>query len=142
MEQQSIVYGYIMDAAGWDCVGDGKARLRSNRQALLGLDEMEYGSLVYREMFSLPTPPVNPIDPPPVIHFGQSTLGIEYEWEHWIKEFEALLKQMYWEHATVHLETELSGKHTFTWEAGDLAHEPNTGGFSVRCEWSRESLVA
>jgi hypothetical protein len=44
---------------------------------------------------------------------------------------------MYWVGAKVHLETELSGVHTFVWETEGAFHEPNDP-LMVRCEWERE----
>jgi hypothetical protein len=64
--------------------------------------------------------------------------GIEYEWAEWIKKFEALLKAMYWQSAVVHLETELTGLHTFTWETVDKNHIPGSDDFNIRCEWNHE----
>ena len=57
-----------------------------------------------------------------------------------MQKFEELLKQMYWVSATVHLETELSGKHTFNWEPSTVGcHVPNSGELRVKCEWEREA---
>ena len=77
-----------------------------------------------------------------VLHFGASYKAVEYEWDQWIAQFEQLLSQMYWVSATVHLETELSGTHTFTWEAGGNCHVPGSGEFNVKCEWSHEGALS
>src|SRR5690606_41160973 len=65
----------------------------------------------------------------------------EYEWEQWVRKFEALLRNMYWANAVVHLETELAGHHTFIWES-DSCHEPSDEPLQVRCVWSREGALA
>ena len=65
--------------------------------------------------------------------------SIEYEWERWISRFEAMLRSMYWSSATVHLETELSGKHTFSWESTGAGHNPSDSELKMVCEWERES---
>ena len=57
-----------------------------------------------------------------------------------MKKFESLLTQMYWVSAKVHLETELSGMHTFIWEAAGECHEPGDA-LQVRCEWEREGGI-
>ena len=68
--------------------------------------------------------------------------AVEYEWEHWLKQFETLLKGMYWVNATVHLETELSGKHTFHWQADSGSHAPSDAELRMSCEWEREASFA
>ena len=50
------------------------------------------------------------------------------------KQFEALLKTMYWMSASVHLETELSGKHTFNWHS-ERGHTPADSELRMSCEW-------
>ena len=66
---------------------------------------------------------------------------VEYEWEAWLRQFETLLKSMYWVSATVHLETELSGKHTFSWQS-DRGHVPSDAELMMSCEWEREAGFA
>ncbi|EGG95077.1 hypothetical protein IMCC1989_1859 [gamma proteobacterium IMCC1989] len=67
---------------------------------------------------------------------------MEYEWGLWIAEFERLLQKMYWSSVVVHLETELSGIHTFTWNSGDESHYPNDTSLNIRCEWQHELGIA
>lgn len=139
MDQESIVYGCIKD------VSDGKSssfRISANRDAILCLPGADEWSFIYKDMFSLPI-----VDKPrnsyqtDVIHFGASYKAIEYEWAQWIAQFEALLNKMYWMSATVHLETEISGIHTFTWQAKGRWHEPGSQAMNVKCEWSREGAL-
>ena len=42
--------------------------------------------------------------------------------------------------ATVHLQTELSGNHTFLYEPRGGEHRPGDGPLEVRCEWEREAV--
>ncbi len=105
----------------------------------MSLPSIEEWPLLSREMFSMPVQVLD-IDEvhTDVMHFGSSYKSVEHEWQHWISQFEAMLKDMYWISATVHLETEFNGRHTFSWEAEDSFHEPGSGHMAVRCEWSRE----
>lgn len=140
MEQESIVYGCIKDIAYSEYES---TRRRQNRQAMLSLPTADDWPFLCQEMFSIPSAEANRANyQTEVMHFGASYKAIEYEWEQWIEKFEALLNQMYWVSATVHLETELSGTHTFTWEANSNFHAPNSGNMQVRCEWSHEGSLA
>ncbi len=76
-----------------------------------------------------------------VLHFGASYQGIEYEWQHWLSQFESLLAKMYWVSVVVHLETELSGVHSFCWESTGDYHHPGAAVTNVRCEWVHESWL-
>jgi len=73
-----------------------------------------------------------------VMHFGASYRGVEHEWQYWLEQFEKLLRKMYWVSATVHLETELSGLHSFVFETDGAAHRPNESAINIRCEWARD----
>ena len=75
------------------------------------------------------------------VHVAASFKAVEYEWEHWLGQFEGLFKGMYWYSAIVHLETELAGKHTFSW-AVDSGHEPSDAELQMSCEWEREAGFA
>lgn len=139
MDQESIVYGCIKDAA--DLEGDVQRR-KANRAAMLALPKADDWPFLSQEMFALPNTRVaGESYQTDVMHFGASYKAIEYEWEQWIAKFEELLGKMYWVSATVHLETELSGTHTFTWEASGSSHEPGSGDMQVRCEWSHEGSL-
>ena len=139
MDQESIVYGCIKDGASR--IGNAE-RIRINREAMLSLPHADEWPFLSQEMFSIPQ-----IEMPTssyqteVMHFGASYKAVEYEWDQWIAQFEALLSKMYWVSATVHLETELSGTHTFTWESQGSYHKPGSGDMQVRCEWSHEGSL-
>ncbi|ACE84628.1 hypothetical protein [Cellvibrio japonicus] len=136
MDQESIVYGCIKDTASTLAISE---HIRANREAMLSLPHADEWPFISQEMFAIPQ-----LDSPnsnyqtEVMHFGASYKAVEYEWDQWIAQFEALLSKMYWVSATVHLETELSGTHTFTWETKSSYHRPGSGDMRVRCEWSHE----
>jgi len=132
MDQESIVYGCIkgMLPSGDD---DLLRRTRGvNRDVMQMLPRADDWSFLCREMFSSHTE---------VMHFGASYAGVEYEWDAWLAEFESMLRRMYWVSATVHLETELSGVHTFTWESRRSFHEPGSSEIYVRSSWQQEGAI-
>lgn len=137
MNQSSIVYGCIKDTVLNNTNDQSEQHRRINQLVMKSLPSIEDFPLLSREMFSQTANDKS--SSTHIVHFGISYYGIEYEWETWIKEFETLLNDMYWVSATVHLETEFNGVHTFTWEADNDFHEPNSGDFSCRCEWTREA---
>jgi hypothetical protein len=139
MEQESIVYGCIKDAA-YD--REEYQHRGANRRALLSLPAANEWPLISREMFSIPGNNSGSSQyQTEVMHFGASYKAIEYEWEQWIADFESLLRNMYWVSATVHLETELSGTHTFTWNSLTDSHQPGSQEMQIHCEWSQETAL-
>lgn len=136
MDQETIVYGCIKDIS---CEQLDANRRRNNRQAMLELPNADEWPYLCREMFSLPRVEVG-LDSylTEVMHFGASYKAIEYEWAEWMRHFERLLNNLYWVSATVHMETELSGVHTFTWESLTNGHVPGAGRKTIRCEWTQE----
>ncbi len=140
MDQESIVYGCIKDAFLADL---DTTRRHVNRQAMLELPNADDWPFLCQEMFAIPRVEVDHGNyQTEVMHFGASYQAVEYEWEQWIEQFETLLSKMFWVSATVHLETELSGTHTFTWESNSNWHEPGSGDMQVRCEWSHEGSLS
>lgn len=140
MNQESVVYGCIKDASGLELDLD---RRRVNRQAMLELPHADDWPFLSQEMFAIPRIEVDNANyQTEVMHFGASYQAVEYEWDQWIAKFEELLSRMYWVSATVHLETELSGTHTFTWESNGSSHEPGKGDMQVRCEWNHEGALS
>lgn len=138
MDQESIVYGIIRDVPSSDSAFVMHARL-TNCDAILGLGDSDDFPYFTSGMFSIPADDLlQGTYQTQVIHFAASYNSVEYEWQRWVNKFEALLKKMYWMSATVHLETELNGKHTFNWEAPGKYHEPNEQELKVRCEWEHE----
>ena len=95
MESESIVYGCIRD---WPSDSPAESRLRReiNRQVLDDLPAGDAWSFLGREMFACCEQPGDGLYQTQVIHFGASYRTVEYEWSLWIKQFEALLKRLYW----------------------------------------------
>ena len=142
-DQESIVYGVIRHVPSTQDLAARRER-RSNWAAIqtlpLGIDDD--WSLLKREMFSMAGDDIfSGAYQTQVIHFAASYRAVEYEWEAWLRQFESLLKSMYWVSATVHLETELSGRHTFNWQA-EQGHEPSDTELRMFCEWEREASFA
>ncbi len=136
MDQESIVYGCIKDISGSEL---DSHRRKSNRLAMLSLPQADEWPYLNREMFSVPKVEwSSELYQTDVMHFGASYKAIEYEWNAWMSKFEELLENMYWVSAVVHLETELSGVHTFLWEANDSGHSPGNGIKNIRCQWTQE----
>ena len=139
-DQESIVYGVIRHLPSVNREQAQYERL-VNRSSIdeLPSGDLDEGLLLMREMFAQSGGDVfTGAYQTQLIHFGASFRGVEYEWEHWIERFESLLKSMYWNGATVHLETELSGKHTFHWHS-EQGHTPSSEDLRMVCEWERES---
>lgn len=142
MSQESVVYGCIKDVVFTSDMEQTRQRRSANRRVLAALPSVEDWPLIGREMFVLPSELLVVDDlHTDVVPFGNSYRGVEYEWEQWLQRFEDLLQNMYWVSATVHLETEFNGIHTFTWHTDKEYHEPNSGPLSMRCEWLRESAA-
>jgi hypothetical protein len=137
MDQETIVYGIVKDVVS----NDSQFQLRSrliNCAALLELNDLDTFPYLTSSMFSITEDELEQgTYQTQVIHFAASYQALEYHWAQWLEKFEALLKSMYWVAATVHLETELSGKHTFYWESASAFHAPSED-LSVRCEWEQD----
>jgi hypothetical protein len=153
VDQESIVYGRIKSASLLS-LNDIKKQIYNNKKAILLLSDTdcllsevsaadsvvsEQYQLLTQDMFSFSRVQMNGDHAcVNIIHFAMSYNGIEYEWSEWMNRFENLLRSMYWESVVVHLETELSGLHTFKWESVNASHIPGKDDFNVRCEWDHE----
>ena len=153
VDQESVVYGRIKSASSLS-VKDIKKQIYTNKKALLLLSDAgllcsassttdslsnEQCPLLTQDMFCVSRLQMNGEHASAnVIHFAMSYHGVEYEWSEWMIKFESLLKSMYWQSVVVHLETELSGLHTFKWESVNACHVPGKDDFNVRCEWDHE----
>lgn len=139
MDQESIVYGCIKDTSH---LALDAQRRRCNRDAMLALPSADEWPFLCQEMFSIPAiEAVSGNYQTDVIHFGASYQAVEYEWDQWVSQFESLLSRMYWVSAVVHLETELSGTHTFVWQPTRDYHVPGDGKIEVRCQWSHDGAL-
>lgn len=141
LDSESIVYGCIKHLPFGNLDERRRSCLHNRRvvNALPGVDEWPF---LCNEMFAVPGDDLMAgTYQTQVIHFGMSYRAVEYEWEHWIRKFEALLRDMFWVSAVVHLETELAGHHTFLWET-EVCHEPSSEPLQVRCAWAREGALA
>lgn len=139
MDQESIVYGCIKDSAYFYHETE---RRKVNREAMLQLPSADEWPFLSHEMFAIPQlEGLHGQYQTEVMHFGASYKAVEYEWEQWIEKFEELLARMYWVSATVHLETEISGTHTFTWNSLKDSHTPGSGDMQIHCEWSQEQAL-
>ncbi len=137
MDQETIVYGIIKDVPSNDHGFLLRSRL-VNCDAILDLNDMDTFPYLTSSMFSIPAEELEQgTYQTQVIHFAASYQAVEYHWEQWMAKFEALLKRMYWVSATVHLDTELSGKHSFFWESPGAFHAPSEE-LTVRCEWEQD----
>ena len=111
MGHQTLVYGAIEVWASYPEVD------AVNQEALDGLpeEEDEWPFLV-RSMFSATVNRKLSVQYIyRVIHFGASYKEVELEWDQWLSKFERLLSKMCGVTATVHLETERDGNHTYEW---------------------------
>ena len=136
MSQESIVYGCIQDTVSHQNLSE---RQSVNRRVILALPKQDEWPFLSQDMFSLSysdTAQSNTFQSP-IIHFGAAYRAIEYEWDEWIKHFENLLNRMYWATATVHLETELFGKHAFSWHLPE-GGKPGSLPQSFSCRWVQE----
>ena len=141
-DQESLVYGVIRYFP-YSNNDVSELEHRTNQLAIQDLptDYEDDTALIRREMFASTGKDIfSGSYQTRIIHFAASYRAVEYEWEHWLSQFETLLKKMYWYSATVHLETELSGKHTFTWHT-DYGHAPSESDLSMQCEWEREASL-
>ena len=114
MGQISIVYGNIIGAT-WKTEDYHKLQ-QLNKEILSTLPDTDTFPWIHRNMFHCQDP--NNIEGTyrdQVIVFGASYKSVEYEWTEWLDKFESILKLLYWTSATIHLDTELVGTHTYEW---------------------------
>ncbi|MBU2707080.1 hypothetical protein KCM76_13880 [Zooshikella marina] len=140
MDRESIVYGCIKDLPSGS-ENEILKRRYHNLRVINSLPKHDEWPFLSRDLFA-----VSGVEPSygtyltQVIHFGASYRDVEGDWGQWLQKFEAVLKKMYWVAATVHLETELTGFHTFSWFTNNSCHLPDEE-LQARCEWQHESWV-
>lgn len=142
MDQESVVYGCIKGSSSLS-PAELFEQVTVNKKAIMSLPKFDEWPSLTQDMFSVPRFNMSGnYGQTNVIHFGLAYQRVEYEWSQWMKKFENLLKSMYWQSVVVHLETELTGVHNFIWESTEGIHQPGTGNFNIRCEWSHEMGLA
>ena len=110
----TIVYGCIIGAT-WKTHDYHKLQ-RLNRNYLSTLPTTDTFPWIHKNMFNASDPDnVEGNYRDQVITFGASYKAVEYEWDEWLEKFEGILRQVYWTSATIHLDTELVGKHIYEW---------------------------
>lgn len=114
MGHVSIVYGNILGAA-WKTDNYHKLH-RLNKSIILNLAQNDNNfPWITKNMFLVPDPDHDQIYREQVIVFGASYKSVEHDWDEWLEKFENILKQLFWTSATIHLETELVGNHSYNW---------------------------
>ncbi len=113
MGHQTLVYGAIEVFPSGPNRPDADARTES---ALKALPEADDWPFLIRSMFSVTaSDQVSVAYCYRVIHFGASLKTVEWEWEEWLVKFERLLSLLDGLTATVHLQSELVGDHSYSW---------------------------
>lgn len=114
MGHASIVYGHIIGER-WRSEDYHKLQ-RLNKKIVENLPvNDETFPWITKNMFLAPDPDNDKMYRDQVIVFGASYKSVEHEWDEWLQKFEAILKQLYWSSAVIHLETELVGNHKYEW---------------------------
>lgn len=138
MQPESTVYGYIRDIGG----EERGYRQRINQKVTASLPETDEFTFLNKGMFSLSRKAsFGGGEDAYLIPFGACYAGIEYEWSNWLSTFETLLCKMYWVSAVVNLETELNGKHSFSWELPCGEHRPGEAIDSAKVEWVHDRIL-
>jgi hypothetical protein len=110
----SIVYGNIIGPPRYDERG-----LFFHQKNKAVIESLPPDDLIWpwidRGMFLVQDPESVKMYRDQVIVFGACYKRVEPEWEEWLRKFEAILKQLYWITATIHLDSEIEGRNTYLW---------------------------
>jgi hypothetical protein len=114
---EAILYGRIIGASG--AVGENYRVLQDRNRAVINrLPREDDWPWLVRGMFALPGGCPEGTYRRQVIHFGASIKDDPQDvgvWDMWLGKFEALLRQLYWWSAIVHLSREFETDRTFEW---------------------------
>lgn len=121
MAHESIVYGVIVGLP-WR-TSDYRRLQRWNRERIERLPRSDAWPFLTRGMFAIPgDEPDEGTFRSQVIHFGATLKEVEWSWHLWLPKLEALLRELYWEEAHVHLRTEATvGHHHYAYRAREVA---------------------
>ena len=139
-----IVYGCIQGAQGRREKDLDPLQLW-NAPVIAELPEEGEWPWLVRGMFALPAPWPQGTYQSQLIHFGASLKdepGDRAVWEQWLQKFEALLRNLYWFSAVVHLETEFEPDRVYRWTPSAAAMQ-RLYVDSPQCvwEWNRSMHV-
>ena len=145
MSHEAILYGRIVGATRRPGA-DYFALHERNRAVLNRFRREDDWPCLVRGMFALPAGHPQGTFRRQVIHFGASIKDAPENrgiWDEWLGKFEALLRQLYWWSAVVHLATDFERDRVFEWRPTDAA----MAGLYVEApqpvfEWVRTVLVA
>lgn len=115
MSNRTCLLGKIEVPSAWN------GSWERNRRVLRELPEEGEWPWLIRGMFS--TTPERVSYAYRAHFFAAELKGIEEDWGEWLEKFEDLLRRLEWTSATVHLETEQMGEHSYRW----LADDPRAG---------------
>ena len=145
MSHEAILSGRIVGASGR--VGASYYVLQDRNRATINRmpHDGDWPWLV-RGMFALPGGRPAGTFRRQVIHFGASMKDDPCHrdvWDVWLAKFEALLRQLYWRSALVHLSTDFEPDRLFEWQPTEVA----TAGLSAESpqpigEWVRSVTLA
>ncbi|MCE9562807.1 MAG: hypothetical protein K8U57_12240 [Planctomycetes bacterium] len=123
MSHEAILYGRIIGATRQPGA-DYFALHALNRAVLNRFPWDDDWPWLVRGMFALPAGHPQGTFRRQVIHFGASIKDAPENrdiWDEWLGKFEALLTQLYWWSAVVHLSTDFEPDRVFEWRPTDAA---------------------
>ncbi len=113
MSNETQIYGRI-DVPRWGQAWDTIA-MQTNRQAIERLPDTDDWPPLIRGMFSVV--PERVAYRSWLIPFAAAVPGLDEQWDVWLNKFEDLLRSMTWFSVDLHLNTDYSGRHWFSWIA-------------------------
>lgn len=120
MSEQGMIFGCIFAHGS---IGSEKSLefYQYNKKVIETLPERidwQTNTLVSKDMFTVPMPNENEFYRIQMIHFGASFNHLDYHWETWLSQFEALLKRLFWSETYLYIQAEMFLSHTeYHWKA-------------------------